>query len=369
MNTTFLNTPNTYFEEIIKKINNDTITKDDLDNLKTINHSQAYLYRAHWFYKIKDITKAKEEIEIAINLIDQPYDDIYTILLNRCETDIFRLAGKIYVDLNEVEKAKDCYIKSQYYSIQLDSGFGRNPNAILYSFRSFSIYSLSDLILKSITVCNPSMMNDPFDSLFRFWADKNNLISLSKKGNQKRLGPFLNSFNFFKIRCFIANKKLISDNNIVKKNLMWGHYADGHKGFCIKYRLSRNFIKKERNTDYSHFFLKRVKYQPASKIKSVRKDVMNTDELFALKSNDWKYENEIRLISYDPSCKEDHLQIPLDDESVIEAIYFGYRCSTNNIKVIMQILGENVKYYQMDYNPENIYKLNIKKISNKNITK
>ena len=88
----------------------------------------------------------------------------------------------------------------------------------------------------------------------------------------------------------------------------------------------------------------------------------DTNSLFIWKSTEWKYENEIRLISYDPSCKDDHLQIPLDKNSMIEAIYFGYRCVESNVKNIMQILGEGVQYFKMDYDPNNVYKLKVNKI-------
>lgn len=47
---------------------------------------------------------------------------------------------------------------------------------------------------------------------------------------------------------------------------------------------------------------------------------------------------------------------------MIEAIYFGYRCVESNVKNIMQILGEGVQYFKMDYDPNNVYKLKVNKI-------
>lgn len=76
MNTTFLETADIYFKEIQKKINSNAITELDLDKLNSINHSQAFLYRAHWFYKKEDFIKAKEEIEIAIKLTKKPSNEI-----------------------------------------------------------------------------------------------------------------------------------------------------------------------------------------------------------------------------------------------------------------------------------------------------
>lgn len=317
------------------KLNTEKVNESDIEKLNGISHPIAYHGKASFYYNKEDYIKAKQEIEFAIELLRSPANKLEYFFCN--EKDIFRLAGKIYANLGEVEKSKDCYNKFQYYSIQLNSGFEDSDSAVLYSFRSVSVFSLSDLIQKAITVCNPSKMNDPFDSLFRLWADKDNQISISENNTGKGLEPFLNSFNYYKIRCFVGNKTLTSDNKIVKKILMWGHYADGHRGFCIKYRLSKAFIKKDKNANYSHLYLKRINYQPHLEKKKIRVNTMNTDELYALKSNEWKYENEVRLISYDSSCEEDHLQIQLDDKSAIEAIYFGYLCPENTIKTIRQI--------------------------------
>ena len=41
---------------------------------------------------------------------------------------------------------------------------------------------------------------------------------------------------------------------------MWSHYADAHKGFCIRYKLSTVFIKQAQGNGYSHKYLKRVHY-------------------------------------------------------------------------------------------------------------
>ena len=355
-------------KEFEDKLEQNNINELDVKKLNNIQCTKAYYYKSSFYYEKEDYIKAKQEIEFAIDLLGLPSDKpikygIVEYFLHNCdEKIIFRLAGKIYANLGEVEKSKDCYNKFQYYSIQLNSGFEDSDSAVLYSFRSVSVFSLSDLIQKAITVCNPSKMNDPFDSLFRLWADKDNQISISENNTGKGLEPFLNSFNYYKIRCFVGNKTLTSDNKIVKKILMWGQYADGHRGFCIKYRLSKAFIKKDKNANYSHLYLKRINYQPHLEKKKIRVNTMNTDELYALKSNEWKYENEVRLISYDPSCEEDHLQIQLDDKTAIEAIYFGYLCPENTIKTIRQILGEEVQYYKMDCDLENIYQLKNKHI-------
>ena len=149
---------------------------------------------------------------------------------------------------------------------------------------------------------------------------------------------------------------------MIRKVVMWSHYADAHQGFCIRYRLSKAFIKQDEGIGYSHKYLKKVHYLHKNEAVSILPKRMDTNNLFVWKSAEWKYENEIRLISYEPRCKSDHLQIRLDAESTIEAIYFGYRCIRSNISNIMQILGDGVQYFKMECDPNNVYKMKVNKI-------
>lgn len=341
------------------------ITQEEyFSRLDDIDCYQAHYLKARVYLDKQDLSNAMIEINTSIHMIEA-YDENDL----KCELGtffpslqayVYRAAGEIYAILGEQDKATEFYIKSQYYSIQLKSDFDGVKSGIVYSFRSVSIYSLSDLISNTITVCHPSKMNDPFDSLFLLWSSESNLNRICK--NNAHIKPFSDSFQYFKIRSFVGNKKLSLDNNLIRKVVMWSHYADAHKGFCIRYKLSTVFIKQAQGNGYSHKYLKRVHYLSKNEKCDILTKKKDANSLFIWKSTEWKYENEIRLISYDPSCKDDHLQIPLDKNSMIEAIYFGYRCVESNVKNIMQILGEGVQYFKMDYDPNNVYKLKVNKI-------
>lgn len=358
--------------KLCAQIGNGEITEEQyLEGLEIENCSYAFFLKSNYYFQKKDYLKAKEAIDKAIEIV--------TPLLN-CEENIsdtiveanilflnagklfFRLAGEIYAYLGELGKSEEYFIKMQYYSIQLNSGFNNIDFGYVYSFRNVNKYSLSDLALNSITVVSPDKMNDPFDSPFRFWSNVD-ILTESCGGDKPHIKSYSKSFNYYKIRCFVGNKTLSKNNGILKKMLMWSHYADGHKGFCICYKLSSYFIKRNRNDEYTHWFLKPIIYNPASKMKPANSKETNTDQLFAVKSNEWKYENEIRLIYYNPKCTDGYNRIVLDQESTIDAVYFGYGCLDNNIKIIMKLLGKNIKYYKMGYNSKNGYLLSINEIS------
>ena len=88
---------------------------------------------------------------------------------------------------------------------------------------------------------------------------------------------------------------------------------------------------------------------------------IDSDLAFATKKRDWKYENEVRLIVYNPNKEESFYDIELDDKSEIEAIYFGYRCSPYVIDTIKNIFINRrtsvPKFFKMVLDEKNIYRL------------
>ena len=85
---------------------------------------------------------------------------------------------------------------------------------------------------------------------------------------------------------------------------------------------------------------------------------INSDLAFATKNKRWDYENEVRLISYNPEKEGNFDAISLDSKSKIEAVYFGYSCEERHKKIIINVLkGNDVKFFDLENNSKNIYKL------------
>lgn len=147
---------------------------------------------------------------------------------------------------------------------------------------------------------------------------------------------------------------------------MWSHYAGEHTGFCIKYKLSKHFIKQEEDEDnHEHMYLKSIIYSNDKINMNVHS--INSDLAFATKYKDWEYEDEVRLIVYNPNRMDDFYGIKLDEESEIEAIFFGYRCSEQTITTIKNLFIQKgycnmPKFYKMELNSSNIYKLNYQEV-------
>lgn len=137
--------------------------------------------------------------------------------------------------------------------------------------------------------------------------------------------------------------------------LLWAHYANSHKGFCIEYDLDK--LSNNISCDFDITNVINVTY------KSNRPKVFNNEDVFltqqkvfGTKSMVWEYENEVRLIFK----KSGEKIVPKD---AITAIYFGLRIGLEDRnEIIKQMHGRNINFYQIERNG-NSYQLKATKLS------
>ncbi|MGL4853107.1 MAG: DUF2971 domain-containing protein [Tannerellaceae bacterium] len=273
--------------------------------------------------------------KIGLAVAESKYEQIY-------QSKLYALAGELFATIGKDKESLEAYQKMQYWVNRLkDQHFNGRESIILYSFRSINEYSLADLINKEITVVHPSKMNDPFDSIANLWSTP---AALEKRcENTNHISMLSRSFDYYRIRSFVANRASYdTDDSIVKKILMWSHYASEHTGYCIKYNLSRNFIKRSEDEHYIQHYIKPIQYMK-DKAVDLKDRSITSDVAYVMKNAVWEYEDEVRLVSYNPEVESPFLGIPLDEKSSIEAIYLGYNCSSENEKLIKNILNRQLK--------------------------
>lgn len=109
-----------------------------------------------------------------------------------------------------------------------------------FTFRPFSKYALADVCMNEITLCNPDLFNDPFDIVFPHWIDYTLNRHKDKKSAVYRYQLMMKDvFRSVRARSLVQASE---DDVRNLPKLMWAHYADEHKGFCIKYKIDRNFF-------------------------------------------------------------------------------------------------------------------------------
>lgn len=135
-----------------------------------------------------------------------------------------------------------------------------------------------------------------------------------------------------------------------KNRLMWSHYADGHKGFCIEYDFSVPYNEADDILILPVIYSKeRIKF-PWSVVFAVDKESEKVKleaaytMLLSLLTKDevWSYENEWRVIALCASGIENIKMPP------ISCIYIGAMCDSENKALLMEIGKEiNVPVKQM----------------------
>jgi len=217
----------------------------------------------------------------------------------------------------------------------------------VYKYRGVNHFErdLNSLVKNEIYAPRFKDLNDPFEGLFK--DELSNFIEyLTERIDQYHI-------NIAQLYTKIKNSKDYIGVYSLSKNycseLLWAHYAESFKGFCIEYdleKLKTNYLIPKTVNELT------VKYTPIpatlTYIDAGR--VTGLQKLFATKSISWKYEKEIRLI-FDTSGSKSY---PI---SALTGIYFGSELLPKyKEKLIKTLEGRDVKFYEI-VRQVNSYKL------------
>lgn len=219
------------------------------------------------------------------------------------------------------------------------------PPEFLYKYKSLATCQDRERVLRIITqgkiyYASPGQLNDPFDckippidafapDLIRYWIEANDA-----KSDEERVSIYCKFNNPAPylckqlLRCEIDRFHEIIDPNVNKSGvfslsalnnntLMWSHYADSHKGICLKFS-SR--ILRESCRDIFPVCYRKERISGAIDKKSYE-DAKLFKEIVQLKDCLWKYESEWRFLR--PEFGE--VDIPMD---AVVGIVFG--CLTSD---------------------------------------
>ena len=252
-------------------------------------------------------------------------------------------------------QAVEAFKKYVYYSITQSSHTSYRPTA--YAFKKCTTFLYQSLINEQLNISSPTTFNDPFDCPIRVLLNKgDDVYSLVSQAYQHCL----------KIACFSSNVKLPyskdfysppiynekkhrKDKKEYLNSLMWGHYADSHKGICIKFRFCDAISQLGSGNPNIVAYFKDVKYSNGDMSKYSNKDSITLEDAFFLKGKQWEYENELRFLYYDLNGKGDYGAV--DIPNCIEAIYFGLKCSVQDKETIQNIMRSK-SFIQKDLNGE-----------------
>lgn len=288
------------------------------------------------------------------------------------------------------ENAVSAFKKCLFYLLA-QSNKNSFANLSLFAFRKCNEYLYKSLINEQLNLSSPSEFNDSFDRpilvLLKMYEDDVNKLILKAYNDS------------LKVSCFMRNIKLLPEKNengnwitddngnpIYKKKhdidadeylngLMWAHYADFHKGICIKYHFNEKMTNMIVDSDKIISYFRDIKYSDKDMSKYSNKDSISVEDSFFLKGKNWEYENELRYLYFDIDGTGKHKQI--DIPNCIEAVYFGVKCSQADKDTIMKILKDqkliaydlqdnrtekDIEFYQIEMDLKHFGQLNAVKL-------
>ena len=217
----------------------------------------------------------------------------------------------------------------------------------VYSFYPCSNYLFQNLKNQQISLSTPDSFNDPFDCPLLWILEETDRVgNLIKQAYLEGL----------RIKCFVRNLALphavdpsditsdiITENKSPNCNsrefeneLMWSHYADSHKGICVKYAINASASKLASDPHSVFCAFKDVEYSN-KKLNGFRNNIpFNAFDSFFVKREAWSYENETRFIYYDINNPKEHQ--PYEVLNSIEAVYFGIKCSAQDKREVLSCL-------------------------------
>jgi len=145
--------------------------------------------------------------------------------------------------------------------------------------------------------------------------------------------------------------------------LLWAHYGNSHKGFCIEYdtdfllRDMNNFLYNFITVQYSKTFPK-IEVSDIIYLSSKKDNIPFMTKLIGTKSLRWIYENEKRIVM-------DSVGKHYYDFRAVKGIYFGLRMPEEQKEMLMERLkGRGIKYFQM-YLEEKSYRFKAQPVEDK----
>jgi hypothetical protein len=230
---------------------------------------------------------------------------------------------------------------------QMDYYFLKAPSK-LFRYRSDSDKSLESLINNKIWMATPKELNDPFECRFEFdlkkieeemymecselrGKDEKNIIDRKIAEKLRIFEGTLNSYKKLRNNLYMA---CFSERN--DSILMWSHYANFHKGFCIEYSRESLIIKYKRTINPIIYDDNRVN------IWDINDDSWH--KVILTKAFDWEYEKEYRfIIKKDVYEKGIVLDSPLPTK-----IWLGNDITCENQKIIERhCIDNNIKLSKM----------------------
>jgi Protein of unknown function (DUF2971) len=129
------------------------------------------------------------------------------------------------------------------------------------------------------------------------------------------------------LQAFVNKLGICCFSEIRDSLLMWSHYSDGHRGFCLEFEAEANNI----------FFGRalKVEYKRELKIPNILQVRNFVDSTLLTKAEEWRYEQEWRIIEHEKGSGSQKFP-----ERLLTGIILGCLMPKDSKEKIIQLAGE-----------------------------
>ena len=288
---------------------------------------------------------------------------------------LYDLLSKCYTYKKNKDKAYEAALNSVYNELYSINNV-HHDNFEYYGFRDFSDYSLADITNETISLCSVDLFNDPVDTAFFSWMHYKQEVA-QNQSERDYLEIQEAAYKNVRARCLIRNIPLPYKEGIdypiylpfqkeYANTVMWAHYANYHKGFCVKYCIPSSFTMTQPEGEVI-LMLMPINY--TERFPLMNNGIFNHNltfkDVFFTKQKLWEYEHEHRLLYFNKKGSPPFPALKLP-EGCIKAIYIGVKCTEENKNKIFEAIKDkpDIEVFQMQISSQDIYKLNAVKIEN-----
>ncbi len=225
------------------------------------------------------------------------------------------------------------------------------PNYV-YKYQSANSYNLNALENGYLYFPRPIQLDDPFDCLPSYEFDGSTEVNRPFQGAAHDVGQGIQL-----VRNQFGVMSLTTKNDSI---LMWSSYADGHRGFCLKFRTHElngrpyfafeesNYVDSE-TTNIKCFPINKVDYNDKMPEPIRNLQVDGIDRFLLTKHTDWKYQEEFRVVIPFQVLRGN--QMVKYRKEYLESIIFGMKTSKSEFQKVDSIVRKNFidLGYQVEY--------------------
>ncbi len=183
---------------------------------------------------------------------------------------------------------------------------------LLWKFRKLDKHAIDILVHRRLYLSDWAELNDPHEG--RLWINTHGKTSIAGPREIIRLIDNRENVDVLNLRICALSKTWDS-------NLLWSHYADGHRGIAIGLELPDDLENQE---------IVEVKYDDQIPLVEAPIDSSMLRTALVHKSREWRHEEEVRLLSFDSSER-------YVEGIMLREVIFGLRSDTQDIVLVRKL--------------------------------